>query len=224
MRALGQTILQMIAIAVIGTGIALAANAARGKNKIALSKDQFAALRAKPTTPGPAQAAAPTPSTAEWPPKEVEPGDIDIVIKDAQSAETPNEAPDEPADAHPEHGFQTIDVDEVAALLDDPAIEYGGIMFVDARNDAAFEDGHLPGAFQVDHYRLEYYLTPDLIDRMMGATQIVVYCNGGDCEDSILMCDDLMQAGISYDVLYLFEGGWQAWKKGNHPIETGRNE
>ncbi len=123
--------------------------------------------------------------------------------------------------AHPEHGFQVIAHKDVVALLDDPNTQAYLNIFVDARNDDAFEKGHIPGAIQADHYQLEMYVD-DLMQFAPAADKIVVYCNGGECEDSIFMCQDLLELGIDPSVLFLYEGGWKAWEASSAPIETGR--
>lgn len=121
---------------------------------------------------------------------------------------------------HPEHEFQVITHKDVVALLDDPNTRANLNIFVDARNDEAFEKGHIPGAIQADHYELESYVD-NLLQYALPADKIVVYCNGGNCEDSIFMCQDLLELGIDKSVIFLYEGGWKAWEAGGGPIETG---
>ena len=105
-------------------------------------------------------------------------------------------------------------------MFDDPNTEMGLNVFVDARNDEAYEDGHIPGAIQADHYWIEDFIDNILLHAQV-AEKLIVYCNGGNCEDSILVCSDLLDAGVSYDKIYLFAGGWEAWTAANMPVATG---
>ena len=123
----------------------------------------------------------------------------------------------------PEHDFQTISFREVVEAFEDPATADGTYVFVDARNDQAYEEGHIPRAMQADHYRLENYIEA-VLDAAENAERVIVYCNGGDCEDSIYMCNDLIQFDVPYDILYLYAGGWHEWESKGQPIETGRTE
>ena len=122
----------------------------------------------------------------------------------------------------PVHNLQTVTLDEVVAAFNDPDHKPGEsdskIFFIDARDDVNFNEGHIPGALQVDHYRVEKYM-PDVLPMLEEAKKIIVYCNGGDCEDSIHVCHDLMDAKVPYEKLYLFEGGMKAWKDAKQAVE-----
>lgn len=124
---------------------------------------------------------------------------------------------------HPQHSFQEIDYAGVFKLLDDPDTESGLNVFVDARNDHSFEEGHIPGAVQCDHYNIDQYW--DAVEPVvMGAMKVIVYCGGGDCIDSILMCQDLTDNGVPKEAIFLYAGGWKEWSEKGGPVETGRNE
>jgi hypothetical protein len=49
----------------------------------------------------------------------------------------------------------------------------------------------------------------------------VVYCGGGQCEDSIFMCRELDSAGIPYAKLFLYEGGYHEWVDQQQPTHQG---
>lgn len=128
-----------------------------------------------------------------------------------------------PAKKHLEHPYQEIDLAGVIALHNDPNTLAGLNIFVDARNDEAYEAGHIPGAVQCDHYRLERYID-NVMQHAAAADRIVVYCNGGQCEDSIFMCTNLYERGIDFDRIYLFAGGWKEWEQSGQPVERGLGE
>ncbi len=125
------------------------------------------------------------------------------------------------AENRPEHPFDELTLAQVIAIYEHENTEYGLNLFVDARADDAFQEGHIPGAVQCDFYRLEHYLA-DLLERVGYAEQIVVYCAGGDCEDSLYVCGELLNADVPLANILLFKGGWEAWSEAGLPVETGR--
>lgn len=137
---------------------------------------------------------------------------------DMGSTQVPASDSEEPS--HPKHQFQVITFEEVVEAFNDGGIEDGAYVFVDARNDMLYQEGHIPGALQVDHYRLDEYIEP-VLDAAEMAEKVIVYCNGGDCEDSIFMCQDLKGFGISTDRLFLYEAGWNDWESKGQPVATG---
>ena len=119
------------------------------------------------------------------------------------------------------HGLNPIDSDQAEALYRDPRFEQNLVVFIDARNDGAYQAGHIPGAFQLDRFHPENYLG-DVLPACMTAEQIVVYCNGGECEDSefaAMMLRD--SARIPAEKLLVYAGGISEWKAKRLPLETG---
>ena len=198
MQTIKKTLLEVLALAAVGTGVALAVNGTRSRG-LNITKNHFATV-AIPNRPAPST-------------KTVKLGEAEL------------EAAGEPAPApkHIKHDYQDVSYAEAVAIFEDPNTESGGNIFVDARNDAAYEEGHIPGAIQADHYRLEDYIDT-VLEFAAGAEKIVVYCNGGNCEDSVLMCGDLINFDVAYESIYLFSGGWKAWTDGNMPVATGRDD
>jgi rhodanese-related sulfurtransferase len=49
----------------------------------------------------------------------------------------------------------------------------------------------------------------------------VVYCNGGECEDSEFAAIMLRDAGVPREMLFVFAGGIVEWKAAGLPVETG---
>ena len=118
-----------------------------------------------------------------------------------------------------QHGLKLALSNEVAQLFRDPGYEQGLIVFVDARNDHAYESGHVPGAWQLDRYRPENYL-PAVMPVCLGAQKVVVYCNGGSCEDSEFAAVMLREAGIPGDNILVYGGGISEWTNAM-PFELG---
>ncbi len=120
-----------------------------------------------------------------------------------------------------EHGFAVLETEELSQLLEFLSPEEGGILLLDARDPESFARQHIPGALVVDHYHQEDYL-PELLPSLSHASMVVVYCNGGDCEDSLFLAHDLVyQYGLMPEVIHVYEGGLEAWVQSG--LETAGN-
>jgi rhodanese-related sulfurtransferase len=119
-----------------------------------------------------------------------------------------------------EKGLQLVDVDQALKLFNDPRREQGLVVFIDARKDKEYQEGHIPGAHQFDHYRYENYLSA-VLPVCQVAQQIVVYCAGGECEDSEFTATMLSNFGVSREKLFVYGGGITEWKSRTLPIELG---
>ncbi len=117
-------------------------------------------------------------------------------------------------------GLQVATSDVVHALYQDPRYAQELVIFVDARDADHYQAGHIPGAYHFDHYRPQDFL-PTVLPACMNAEQIVVYCTGGDCEDSEFAAIMLRDAGIPPDRLFVYVGGITAWTAHGWPVETG---
>jgi rhodanese-related sulfurtransferase len=119
-----------------------------------------------------------------------------------------------------QRGFQIVGSDDVAQLYRDPRHAQGLVVFVDARDDAHYRAGHIPGALQFDYYRREQYL-PQVLPACLAAEKTVVYCTGGDCEDSEFAAVALSEAGVPKDRLFIYLGGFSEWATHGLPVELG---
>ena len=117
-------------------------------------------------------------------------------------------------------GLQAIDTAEAVELFNDPLYQHGIILFVDARNTEHFQAGHIPGAHQFDHYHAEQFL-PSLLPICTAAQKVVVYCTGGECEDSEFAAITLAELGVPKENIFVYTGGITEWKAAGHKIETG---
>jgi rhodanese-related sulfurtransferase len=117
-------------------------------------------------------------------------------------------------------GFQPKSTAEVVALMEDPRLESGEVVLIDARNETLFQERHIPGAYLLDHYKIDQYI--DLVLPMCQfAEQVIVYCSGGHCEDSEFTAKDLQQLGVSQDKLFIYAAGMRGWNGGAYPIAMG---
>ena len=117
--------------------------------------------------------------------------------------------------------YRALAFEEVVALFNDPSTASGAYVFLDARDEDAYEDGHIPGAIQADHYEIG-----ECIDTVLAyvesADKIIVYCTGGDCEDSIFLCCDLVDFAVPCNRIRVYPGGWEEWSTSGMPVATGR--
>lgn len=90
------------------------------------------------------------------------------------------------------------------------ALAEGRAVFIDARPPDFYEEGHIPGAINLP---VAEALGGDLRGLPESRrTPLIVYCSGGDCEDSRIVLGALLRNGFT-DVS-IFEGGWDEWSAG----------
>jgi rhodanese-related sulfurtransferase len=119
-----------------------------------------------------------------------------------------------------EKGLHLIERDQAEQLFRDPRFLQNAILFIDARDEDHYREGHIPGAREFFPYYPEKYLA-DVLPFCQIAEQIVVYCAGGDCEDSESAALMLRDAGIPGEKLFVFGGGMPAWMAAGLPVESG---
>ena len=119
-----------------------------------------------------------------------------------------------------EKGLQVADDEKILSLFHDPRYEQGLVIFIDARKDEEYRQGHIPGAYQLDSMYPEKYLGA-VMPACTIAQQIVIYCHGGDCELSEFAAEILRSAGIANDKLFIYANGIPGWQARGLPIEKG---
>lgn len=117
-------------------------------------------------------------------------------------------------------GLQLAYLEQAVDLFRDPRHASQLVVFIDARDDQNYQEGHVPGAYQFDHYRAERHIETILPVCQM-AEQIVIYCSGGDCEDSQFAARTLAGVGIPKERLFVFGGGMNEWETNGLPVEIG---
>ena len=119
-------------------------------------------------------------------------------------------------------GLQVVEGDQALQLFNDPRREQGLIAFIDARpGDEHYREGHIPGAWQFDHFHPENQLAT-ILPACQTAQQIVVYCNGGECEDSefaAMFLKDTVK--VPPEKLFVYAGGIKEWESAGRPVELG---
>jgi rhodanese-related sulfurtransferase len=117
-------------------------------------------------------------------------------------------------------GLQLASSSQVVAWFHDPRRQTHKLVFIDARNDEDFQKGRIPGAWLFDPYHPEQYFT-NIIPVCQAAEQIVVYCHGGDCDDSLTAAGLLLDIGIPGSKIAIYGGGMNEWPDTGLPVETG---
>ena len=90
------------------------------------------------------------------------------------------------------------------------------VLFIDARDYVEFEIGHIKGAISLPYFDFDDYKS--VLESVPKDSPIVTYCDGKDCDLSILLGDKLFELG--YEQVYIFFGGWIDWQVNNYPIES----
>lgn len=119
-----------------------------------------------------------------------------------------------------EKGIQVKPHDGVVQLYESPEYEDGAYVFVDARNEDHYRAGHIPGAYQFDHFHMERYIQ-EVVPVCQTAIEVVVYCYGKDCTDSEITAQHLINLGVDPSMLSVYVGGIQTWCEKGMPVEKG---
>jgi rhodanese-related sulfurtransferase len=175
----------------------------------------------QPPVPAPPVAAAvPAAAPAASPPPP--PATETVAVRPAK---TPAATPKKPADlarfaVHADKPYVEIKYDDVKALHD------AGVLFLDARRTSIYEQGHIAGArpFSVWESDIDDKVRKLFDERgapEQQAQPIVVYCSGGDCEDSHMLAQKLW--GIQYNNVYVYKDGYPDWVAHKGDTHTGSN-
>lgn len=90
------------------------------------------------------------------------------------------------------------------------------VLFIDARDYVEYEIGYIKGAISLPYVEFDKYKS--VLEFISKVTPLVTYCDGKDCDLSILLGDKLFKMG--YNQVYIFFGGWIDWQESNYPIES----
>lgn len=116
------------------------------------------------------------------------------------------------------YGYEE-DVDPPAISLDYAMMKFQSknIVFLDARYPADFEEGHVRGAINLPWEEFDEY-APGVLRSLPKDEEIIAYCDGTECETSLLLARELIELG--YENIKVFFGGWQEWQDAGLAVET----
>lgn len=169
------------------------------------------------TTPVPTLAPVSAPMPAPMPASPIGPKPATKATKGAPSK----------ADAAPDWDpaallarFPPLQGQAYAEITSDDArwLQLHGALILDARRTATFGEGHLPGAKSLSVW--EDGLAGKIAALKGDPTlPTVIYCAGGDCQDSHLLAQKLWLAG--YRNLRVYTGGFPDWSDHRWPVAKG---
>jgi rhodanese-related sulfurtransferase len=84
--------------------------------------------------------------------------------------------------------------------------------FIDARDAADFDAGHIQGAMNIPYHDLEKYR--EKLNTLPKDQVYVTYCSSA-CDVSIDMAYAMVKMG--FKKVYIFHGGWDEWKNAGYP-------
>jgi rhodanese-related sulfurtransferase len=120
----------------------------------------------------------------------------------------------QPASENPssdQEGFTHVSLDEARVYL-----KQGTALFADARPWKAYQEGHIPGAMNLDPAEFESW-SGNFFSQFPADTLIVTYCDGARCPLSTELAEKLRSLG--YEKVLIFKAGWRAWDAAHLPTE-----
>jgi rhodanese-related sulfurtransferase len=96
-----------------------------------------------------------------------------------------------------------------------------GTLFLDARRSKVYEEGHIRGArsFPVWESDIDARVKALYEEGLDQSAPVVVYCSGGNCEDSHMLAQRLYMVG--FDNVLVYTGGFPDWEARKAPVERG---
>jgi rhodanese-related sulfurtransferase len=94
--------------------------------------------------------------------------------------------------------------------------------FLDARRSGEYAEGHIAGAWCLPVWESDLDARITLFEarvRSDSRDPLVIYCGGGDCEDSRILASKLM--GLGYRNLWVYHGGYPEWTQAGRPVRKG---
>ncbi|MGE5431579.1 MAG: rhodanese-like domain-containing protein [Syntrophomonadaceae bacterium] len=86
--------------------------------------------------------------------------------------------------------------------------------FIDARAYEDYQKGHIENAINIPYYEFDKY--QKLLKTIPKDEPLVSYCEGSDCDLSIMLGNKL--ASMGYDKIFIFFGGWSSWAEAKYPM------
>lgn len=118
-------------------------------------------------------------------------------------------APD-PGAAAPSVLGQFISLAQAKALFE------AGSVFLDARTQEQFDQGHILGAYHLSTVELEAGGASEVLSLLSKDSDYVIYCDGGECEASENLAQRLEDAFPRYHIM---QDGFPAWQKAGYDVE-----
>jgi rhodanese-related sulfurtransferase len=136
---------------------------------------------------------------------------------EGSEAENSSSSPADLLRRFPPHNKPSVEIsgDDVAWL------SARGALILDARRTKDYEQGHIAGARSISVWEsdVDAKVTALVNEGRDGAIPVVLYCSGGDCEDSHMLAQKLFGAG--FENLLVYQDGWPDWQRRGGRGATG---
>ncbi len=102
----------------------------------------------------------------------------------------------------------TVNLDQMKKIVNLP-----DFIIIDARRPDQYSAGHIKNSINIFAQDEQDILIPKIL-QLPRDKKIIVYCDGGTCDLSHELANNLINA-FSFKNVYVYEGGWDEWKKNN---------
>ena len=116
-----------------------------------------------------------------------------------------------PARAHQAEAF--ISLDQAERLW-----RGGAALFLDAREPADYAAGHIGNALNLPAQSFAEHFG-ELAPMIGAASELVLYCDGKECDLSHRLAESLRQAGFTN--AHILSNGWSGWRQAGLPTTSG---
>ena len=96
--------------------------------------------------------------------------------------------------------------------------ERDAVLFVDARPESQYQEGHIQGALVIPWQEVDRYFM-EAVERLEVDKTIVAYCDGESCDLSHELALFLKEMG--FENARVLVNGWTVWKQAGLPTEGG---
>jgi rhodanese-related sulfurtransferase len=114
------------------------------------------------------------------------------------------------------YNYQPEDPEAVTLSQALKSFESEEALFVDCRLKEDFDSGHIKGAVSLPWEEFDQYY-PEVSASLSEDKEIIAYCDGSECELSLLLARELTELG--YKTVKVFFGGLLEWTKADLPVE-----
>lgn len=134
----------------------------------------------------------------------------------ASAATPPAAKPEKSFPPHPDKAWVEISGEDARELWERKAI------VIDARRSSEYETGHIAGAISIPVWEGDADERVGQLAMRTTATDapVIVYCSGGNCEDSHMLAEKLF--GVGFNNVLVYRDGFPDWQQRGGATERGR--
>ncbi len=148
------------------------------------------------------------------------------ITPDNISSGTPNdEQPDQAISTDTQDTVTQIDLATLSEIITIEEAQYlydnGLVIFIDARGEDHYQEGHIADAMSISYELTRDAVAIPQVDNMFiapGEDTLIIYCGGGDCDESHMVSQDLQNMGFTCHIMI---DGYPAWKNAGLPTAEG---